>query len=148
MESNSIILDGAVYDMINAKPRYQKNNKGVDIKICCASCRFEKNEDDLIRSQRTKDYRRCTLSGGVCEKHGVCNAWDIKHQLAHWKGFGEGDVKSKKYLDWYRQKYIEWKKLEDESPEDEKKDIASEYGKFCQTARSTYEKSGRKVYVL
>lgn len=150
MESNEFIrgIDTPIYDMMNTNPRYEKNNKGVNIKVCCASCRFEECEDGLIRSQRTANYRRCSLTGGVCEKHGVCEAWDMKHRFAEWKGFGDGDVKSKEYLDWFRQKYVEWKRLEDEAPENEKKLISMEYAEFRKSAKRTYKESGRKIYVL
>lgn len=139
-------IDG--YDMLNLHPLFRRNNKNVRIKVCCASCKHEEVEDSLCRAARTRTNRRCNFSGGICELYGVCNNWEMKEDYLIWGHFGDGNVKSPKYLEWFRQKYLEWKKLEDEAPKSEKKVIRDRYQAFCETAHQTYEDFGHSVYVL
>ena len=75
-----------------------RNRNGIEIKKCCASCRFRQ-----INSQRG---RHCTEHKMKMEAGWLCKDWDMSPDLEH-AGDSGGQVKCTKYLDYYRKRWLE-----------------------------------------
>ena len=67
-----------------------KNSHGIEVKTCCASCRFK----DLTRLMNS---RFCTQHHQSVKPGGWCEQWAISDQLAA-AGAGGGRVKRREYL--------------------------------------------------
>lgn len=70
-----------------------KNNFGINIKVCCASCRFKEYKDDKERI--------CTLSHGVTTPKEFCTSWKMAEGLMN-IGKGTGRVKRKTWFDYVK----------------------------------------------
>ena len=82
-----------------------RNQNGIEIKECCASCRFKK-----INSQRG---RHCTKHRFAVKKKSLCKDWDISEGLQH-AGDSGGRVKSPEYLKFLVE--IREREMEGENP--------------------------------
>ena len=67
-----------------------RNSHGIEVKECCASCRFK----DLTRLMTA---RFCTQHHKSVKPKGCCKQWAISEQLEA-AGRGGGQVKRKAYL--------------------------------------------------
>lgn len=67
-----------------------KNSHGIEVRECCASCRY-KDLTRLINSRFCTEHRK-----GVKPKH-CCERWALSEQLEA-AGSGRGKVKRKAYL--------------------------------------------------
>lgn len=76
------------------KIKYIKNGYGTLVKKCCASCAYK----DLTRA---RSVRRCTLHSVDVNSGDVCRYWKMSRQLRA-VGRSQGCIKSKEYLDFYR----------------------------------------------
>lgn len=66
-----------------------KNNFGINIKVCCASC--------VNCKLQGSETHRCTLKKEETMPQFVCGDWKIKPRLMN-AGIGNGIVRSKKEL--------------------------------------------------
>ena len=78
--------------------KYVRNEHGIDIKMCCASCKMRK-----ITSDRG---RVCCLSGNKVKAGHCCNQWEMSRRLQN-AGMSGGQVKSWRYLSYYRERWAE-----------------------------------------
>ena len=80
------------------KNKYVRNEHGINIKVCCASCKLRK-----ITSDRG---RVCGLSGKKVKANHCCDQWEMSRRLQN-AGMSGGQVKSYRYLTFYRKRWIE-----------------------------------------
>lgn len=80
------------------KKNYVRNEHGVKIKMCCASCRMRKVSSD--------EGRVCKLSGNPVKGCGCCNKWQMNQRLQN-AGMSGGQIKSWRYLTYYRERWTE-----------------------------------------
>ena len=77
-----------------------RNRNGIEIKKCCASCKFRQICSDKGRFCRK--HQKTVKAGGLCED------WEMNPDLEH-AGDSGGQVKCAKYLDYYRKHtYAGW----------------------------------------
>lgn len=74
-----------------------KNKYGIKIKKCCGSC--------LLRQIKNEEGRICKLSGESVKGSFLCENWVMHHRLEN-AGMGGGNVKSLKYLNYYRERWL------------------------------------------
>ena len=67
-----------------------RNEHGIEIKECCASCRFKD-------STRLISARFCTQHHKSVKPRGHCKQWEMSEQMEA-AGSGRGKVKKKAYL--------------------------------------------------
>ena len=79
--------------------KFTKNHFGISIKMCCASCAYKEHS-------RLLSKRRCTKHGCDVKPCYLCDCWKMDEK-AKAAGKSRGRVKSKEYLDWYRNMRIE-----------------------------------------
>ena len=105
-----------------------RNRNGIEIKKCCASCRFRQISSE--KGRFCKKHQKKVKAGWLCEE------WGINPNLEH-AGDSGGQVKCAKYLDYYRKHWL--KQQEDlvakritaddfASVEDIRKDYEQEHG--------------------
>lgn len=75
-----------------------RNRNGIEIKKCCASCRF--------RHINSEEGRFCTKHKKKVKAGRLCEQWVMSIGLDH-AGDAGGRVKCAKYLDYYRNRWIE-----------------------------------------
>lgn len=75
-----------------------RNRNGIEIKECCASCRY--------RQINTEKGRFCTKHEMKVKAGGLCEQWALNPNLEH-AGDAGGQVKCTKYLDYYRKRWLE-----------------------------------------
>ena len=80
------------------KIEYVRNEHGINIKVCCASCKMRK-----ITSQRG---RVCGLRGNKVKAGNCCDRWEMNRRLQN-AGMSGGQVKSWRYLSYYRERWTE-----------------------------------------
>ena len=78
--------------------KYVRNEHGINIKVCCASCKQRK-----ITSDRG---RVCGLSGNKVKAGNCCDQWEMNRRLQN-AGMSGGQVKSWRYLSYYRERWTE-----------------------------------------
>lgn len=71
-----------------------KNNFGINIKVCCASCQFKEYKDDKERV--------CTLSHLATHPSEYCTSWKMAENLMN-IGKGGGRVKKKTWLEYVKE---------------------------------------------
>ena len=79
------------------KKNFVRNEHGVNIKVCCASCKQRKVESD--------SGRVCRLSGCEVKSNHCCQQWEMNRRLQN-AGMSGGRVKSWRYLTYYRERWI------------------------------------------
>ena len=70
--------------------KYRRNSHGIEVKKCCASCRFK----DLTRLMTA---RFCTEHHRSVKPNGCCKQWAMSEQMEA-AGRGGGKVKCRAYL--------------------------------------------------
>ena len=109
-----------------------RNEHGIEIKECCASCRFKD-------STRLISARFCTQHHKSVKPRGHCKQWEMSEQMEA-AGSGRGKVKKKAYL-----KYV-IEVREDES-------LAEQLGlsqyphKSIEQIRKDFEEKNGSIYV-
>ena len=73
--------------------KYVRNEHGINIKVCCASCKQRK-----ITSDRG---RVCGLSGNKVKAGNCCDQWEMNRRLQN-AGMSRGQIKSWHYLSYER----------------------------------------------
>lgn len=71
-----------------------KNNFGINIKVCCASCQFKEYKDDKERI--------CKLSKLATHPSEYCTSWKMEEGLMN-IGKGGGRVKRKKWFEYVKE---------------------------------------------
>ena len=110
------------------KFKFKRNENGINIKVCCASCKFREfnQEGDRICGRIQKDVK--------ASHH--FKKWEHHEQLRN-AGLGIGKVKSWKYLSYYRGLWIEQREALEarridgtmvKSAEEFRKEYEKEYG--------------------
>lgn len=79
------------------KFKFKRNENGINIKVCCASCK---------RRKMTEECRLCELTSKEVKSSRRCKKWEMNSRLQN-AGMGIGKVKSWRYLSYYRERYIE-----------------------------------------
>ncbi len=79
------------------KKMYVRNEHGVMIKMCCASCKLRKIESD--------EGRVCGLNGNKVKASHCCKQWEMSRRLQN-AGMSGGRVKSWRYLTYYRERWV------------------------------------------
>ena len=69
---------------------FTRNNQGVMIKRCCASCAYKQLTD-------SRTGRRCAIHDAKVKPHNTCGLWQMSSGLEV-AGVGMGMVKRKEYL--------------------------------------------------
>ena len=79
------------------KFKFKRNENGINIKVCCASCKFREfsQEGERICGRTKKDVK--------ASHH--CKKWELHNQLRN-AGLGIGKVKRWRYLSYYRELWI------------------------------------------
>ena len=77
---------------------FTRNEHGVKIQMCCASCKK--------RKVTSEDGRVCGLTGKPVKGCHYCKQWEMTPQL-HNAGMSGGRIKSRHYLNYYRERWIE-----------------------------------------
>ena len=80
------------------KKKCVRNEHGINIKMCCASCKQRK-----ITSDRG---RVCGLTSNKVKAGNCCNQWEMTPRLQN-AGLSGGQVKSWRYLSYYRERWTE-----------------------------------------
>lgn len=80
------------------KKKYVRNEHGINIKVCCASCKLRK-----ITSDRG---RVCSLNENMVKAGNCCAQWEMNRRLQN-AGMSGGQVKSWRYLSYYRERWTE-----------------------------------------
>lgn len=80
------------------KKKYVRNEHGINIKVCCASCKLRKITSDRCRV--------CGLSGKKVKANHCCDQWEMSRRLQN-AGMSGGKVKSYRYLTYHRKRWIE-----------------------------------------
>lgn len=80
--------------MVHQEENYVKNAFGIDIKVCCASCKFKDYKNDKERI--------CKLSNTTTHPSEYCSTWKMGEHLEK-AGMGGGRVKKKAWLDYVYQ---------------------------------------------
>lgn len=90
---------------------YEKNSRGIRVKKCCASCRMKAIDVNLIRpSDKKSELRRfCVEHGKVVYNNDVCSLWQMGDDAKSFKSDYDGKVKTKAYLDFYREKVLKYR---------------------------------------
>lgn len=68
----------------------EKNQFGINIVVCCASCQFKEYKNDK--------ERLCKLSGESTHPSEYCTTWKMAEHLQN-AGKGDGRVKKKAWID-------------------------------------------------
>lgn len=71
----------------------EKNQFGINVVVCCASCRFKEYKNDK--------ERLCKLSGESTHPSEYCNSWKMAEHLNN-AGKGDGRVKKKEWIDYVK----------------------------------------------
>ena len=110
--------------------KYERNENGINVKVCCASCKFREFEQEGDRiCGRTQKY--------VVSSH-RCKKWELHQQLRN-AGQGIGKVKRWRYLSYYRELWIAQRDALEtgridgskvKGVEDFRKEYEKEYGKI------------------
>ena len=100
-----------------------KNNYGIPIKICCASCMHN-------LGMHTEYTRKCGKGGGNVKPSHSCIKWAIKPCLEK-AGKGNGMIKKKAYLDFVRD--YEHRGLHRTPLEEMQTEFEKEYGSIYYT---------------
>ena len=74
-----------------------RNRNGIEIKKCCASCRF--------RQISSEKGRFCIKHQKKVKAGWLCEDWKMSPNLEH-AGDAGGQVKCAKYLDYYRKRWV------------------------------------------
>ena len=80
------------------KKQFTRNEHGVKVKMCCASCQKRK-----ITSE---EGRACGLSGKPVSGCNRCKHWEMSRRMQN-AGMSGGQVKSWSYLCYYRERWIQ-----------------------------------------
>lgn len=91
-------MDVNIDEVIMMSHESMRNENGIVIKKCCASCKMRKLS---LEAERT-----CMLYKKEIESDDVCNRWELCPKLQN-AGLGLGMVKSRRYLTYYRERWIE-----------------------------------------
>ena len=75
-----------------------RNRNGIEIKKCCASCRFRQISSE--KGRFCKKHKKTVKAGWLCKD------WEMNPDLEH-AGDSGGQVKCTKYLDYYRKRWLE-----------------------------------------
>lgn len=90
-----------------------KNNFGISVKVCCASCMFKEYKDDKERI--------CKLSKTITHPKEYCTLWKMADGLKN-IGKGGGRVKRKTWFD-----YVKIHGYSEQSVKDFEKEFGSRY---------------------
>lgn len=74
-----------------------RNRYGMEIRRCCASCKYRKI---------TNDGRMCSKIDYEVASWQYCSQWEMHPKLQN-AGEGNGKVKSLDYLNYHREKYLQ-----------------------------------------
>ena len=79
------------------KMKYVRNEHGINIKTCCASCKKRKITSD--------QGRVCSLNGNKVKASHCCKHWEMTPRLQN-AGMSGGRIKSWRYLTYYRERWV------------------------------------------
>ena len=79
------------------KKKYVRNEHGINIKVCCASCKLRKIESD--------EGHVCGLNDKEVKACHRCKHWEMSRRLQN-AGMSGGRIKSWRYLTYYRERWI------------------------------------------
>lgn len=77
---------------------YARNEHGVKVKKCCASCK--------MREIKSEGGRICSLNGKPVEGSHCCKQWEMRRRMQN-AGMSGGQIKSWRYLTYYRERWIQ-----------------------------------------
>ena len=83
------------------KKKYVRNEHGINIKVCCASC---KQRQITSEQGRMCELKGCKVKGWQC-----CKQWEMNPLLQN-AGMSGGQIKSRHYLSYYRERWTEQRK--------------------------------------
>ena len=78
------------------KKQFFRNEHGVAIRMCCASCKMRRLTSD--------DSRVCKLTGRIVTRTRLCKQWVLAPRLQS-AGRSGGRIKSWQYLSYYRERW-------------------------------------------
>lgn len=78
------------------KKQFVRNEHGVAIRMCCASCKMRRLTSD--------DSRVCKLTGRIVTRTRLCKQWVLAPRLQS-AGRSGGRIKSRQYLSYYRERW-------------------------------------------
>jgi hypothetical protein len=109
-----------------------RNENGIMIKKCCASCKKRKLDNELGRS--------CSRHKVLVDSDDCCKKWVLSPKLNN-AGNGIGKVKSRSYLNYYRKKWMQ------QIDALERGEIDGNQMKCAGEIREEYEREYGSIYV-